>query len=78
MLNRHVYTVFSRERGLIALKRNEVKPSSVIYPLRGLLFDATPDNISLRLKNIFRDGELAEVSVAEEFSATATERGKRI
>ena len=39
----------------------------------GLLFDTTPDNISLHLKNIFRDGELAEVLVTEEFSVTATD-----
>jgi len=39
------------------------------------LFDCSTDNISLHLKNIFRDEELNEVSVTEEISATA-EDGK--
>src|SRR5437773_2509566 len=37
------------------------------------LFDCSTDNVSLHLKNIFRDGELAEISVTEESSATATD-----
>ncbi len=36
-----------------------------------LLFGCSGDNISLHLKNIFKDGELDERSVAEEFSVTA-------
>lgn len=39
----------------------------------GILFDTTPDNIALHLKNIFKSGELSENSVAEEFLATATD-----
>mgnify|MGYP000820456926 CR=1 FL=1 len=35
------------------------------------LFDCTPDNISLHLKNIFADGELDENSTTEDFSAVA-------
>ncbi len=35
------------------------------------LFQCSTDNISLHLKNIFKDGELEEKSVAEEFSVTA-------
>lgn len=35
------------------------------------LFDCSTDNISLHLKNIFRDEELSENSVTEDFSATA-------
>ena len=34
----------------------------------GLLFDTSNDNIGLHLKNIFADGELSEVSTAEDFS----------
>lgn len=37
------------------------------------LFDCTPDNISLHLKNIFKSGELNENSVAEDFSVTASD-----
>ena len=39
----------------------------------GLLFDTSSDNIALHLKNIFKDQELLEVSVAEEFSVTASD-----
>ena len=37
------------------------------------IFDCSPDNISLHLKNIFNDQELNQNSVTEEFSATATD-----
>ena len=40
------------------------------------LFDATKQNISLHLKNIFEDGELAEDSVVKESLTTASD-GKR-
>ena len=40
------------------------------------LFDCTTDNISLHLKNIFKEAELSENSVTEESSATATD-GKK-
>src|ERR1035437_8490499 len=38
-----------------------------------VLFDCSTDNISLHLKNIFKEGELKEVSVAEDFSVTASD-----
>ncbi|MDR3049413.1 MAG: virulence RhuM family protein [Elusimicrobiota bacterium] len=38
-----------------------------------LLFDTSVDNIGLHLKNIFKDGELQEISVTEYFSATASD-----
>jgi hypothetical protein len=37
------------------------------------LFDTSTDNIGLHLKNIFKDGELAADSVAEDFSVTAND-----
>lgn len=37
------------------------------------LFDCTTDNISLHLKNIFKERELDEKSVAEEYSVTASD-----
>ena len=40
------------------------------------LFDCSPDNISLHLKNIYSDGELSEKATAEDFSAVQQE-GKR-
>lgn len=40
------------------------------------LFDCSPDNISLHLKNIYSDGELSETATAEDFSVVQQE-GKR-
>ena len=40
------------------------------------LFECSTDNISLHLKNIFKEKELAEISVTEEFSTTASD-GKK-
>ncbi len=40
------------------------------------LFDCSTDNISLHLKNIFKESELEKNSVTEEFSATASD-GKK-
>lgn len=41
--------------------------------LMAILFDCSTDNISLHLKNIFKEGELQEDAVTEDFSATAAE-----
>jgi hypothetical protein len=38
--------------------------------LMAMLFECSIDNISLHLKNIFKDGELNEDSVSENFSVT--------
>jgi hypothetical protein len=40
------------------------------------LFDCTTDNISLHLKNIFKEGELEANSVTEDYSVTATDNKK--
>jgi len=37
------------------------------------LFDCSVDNVSLHMKNIFKDGELNENSVTEEYSTTASD-----
>ena len=42
------------------------------------LFDCTPDNISLHLKNIFADGELDENSTTEDFSVVQTEGSRQV
>ena len=42
------------------------------------LFDCTPDNISLHLKNIFADGELDETSTTEDFSVVQTEGARQV
>ena len=40
------------------------------------LFNCSTDNISLHIKNIFKESELEEKSVTEDFSVTASD-GKR-
>ena len=37
------------------------------------LFQTTPDNIGLQLKNIYAEGELAESATAEDFSVVQNE-----
>ena len=39
----------------------------------GMMFDCTPDNVGLHLKNIFKSGELIKESVTEKISATASD-----
>jgi hypothetical protein len=41
--------------------------------LMAVLFDCSTDNISLHLKNIFKENELDENAVSEEFSVTASD-----
>ena len=42
------------------------------------LFDCSTDNISLHLKNIYNDGELNEISTAEEFSVVQREGNRDV
>lgn len=64
---------------------NQVKEDGIEVRLQGdtvwlsqklmaTLFDCSTDNIGLHLKNIFKEGELEEDSVTEEFSVTAFRR----
>lgn len=53
---------------------------TIWLPQRGIaeLFDTTPDNISLHLKNIYADEELEEKATAEEFSVVQNEGGRSV
>ena len=42
------------------------------------LFDCSPDNISLHLKNIYADGELTQAATAEDFSVVQTEGTRQV
>ncbi len=44
----------------------------------GLLFDTSTDNIGLHLKNIYAEGELNEVSTAEDFSVVQQEGSREV
>ena len=42
------------------------------------LFDTTPENVLMHLKNIFQDEELGEVATATDFLAVQTEGTRRV
>ncbi|MDR1044689.1 MAG: virulence RhuM family protein [Candidatus Adiutrix sp.] len=44
----------------------------------GALFEASPDNIGLHLKNIFKDGELSEKATAEDLSVVQSEGLRKV
>ena len=52
-----------------------VQDGSIWLPQKGMaqLFETSSDNISLHLKNIFKQGELETKAVTEEYSATAAD-----
>lgn len=67
-------TIFESEDGKARIEvRFENENVWLTQKLMADLFDCTPDNIAFHLKNIFKDRELDETSVAEEYSATATD-----
>jgi len=57
-----------------------IKDESVWLSQKGMaeLFDCTTDNISLHLKNIYAEGELDEISTAEEFSVVQREGNRNV
>jgi hypothetical protein len=66
-----IFTNQSKEDGIEVRVENETIWLS--QKLMAALFDCSTDNISLHLKNIFRENELDENSVTEEFSVTASD-----
>jgi hypothetical protein len=66
-----IFTANSRQDGLEVRFQNETV--WLTQKLMAELFQCSVDNISLHLKNIFKDGELEEKSVTEEFSVTASD-----
>lgn len=42
------------------------------------LFDTTPENVLIHLKNIFQDGELLEQVTTKDFLAVQTEGKRRV
>lgn len=66
-----IFTNQAKEDGIEVRVRNETIWLS--QKLMGALFDCSTDNISLHLKNIFKENEPDENSVAEEFSVTASD-----
>ena len=66
-----IFTNQSEEDGIEVRVQNETIWLS--QKLMGVLFDCSTDNISLHLKNIFKENELDENSATEEFSVTASD-----
>lgn len=67
-------TIYETEDGKARIEvRFENENVWLTQKLMAELFDCSTDNISLHLKNIFKDRELDEKSVAEEYSVTATD-----
>lgn len=60
-----------KEQGVQVLYKDETVWAT--QKAMATLFDCSTDNISLHLKNIFKSGELQEVSVTEKNSATASD-----
>jgi len=63
----------SPQRKELFYKVKELREKGLCQKLMAALFDCSTDNISLRLKNIFKENELDENSVTEEFSVTESD-----
>ncbi len=66
-----MFTADSRQDGLEVRFQDETV--WLTQKLMAELFQCSSDNVSLHLKNIFKDGELEKKSVTEEFSVTASD-----
>ena len=66
-----MFTADSRQDGIEVRFQDET--IWLTQKLMAELFQCSTDNISLHLKNIFKDGELEEKSVTEDSSTTAVQ-----
>ena len=63
------FLIFTAQSGKDSIEvRFEKETIWLTQKLMAALFDCSTDNISLHLKNIFKEGELQEDSVIEDFS----------
>jgi len=77
MTNNSQIIIYQNESGEVKLDvRFDSDTVWLTQKMMSELFDCSTDNISLHLKNIFKEGELDENSVTEEYSATASD-GKK-
>lgn len=68
------FLIFTAQSGKDSIEvRFEKETIWLTQKLMAALFDCSTDNISLHLKNIFKEGELQENSVIEDFSVTAAD-----
>lgn len=66
-----IFQIENKDEGIEVLYKDET--IWVTQKAMATLFDCSTDNISLHLKNIFKQGELNSNSVTEEFSTTASD-----
>jgi hypothetical protein len=77
MTNNSQIIIYQNESGEVKLDvRFDGDTVWLTQKMMSELFDCSTDNISLHLKNIFKEGELSENSVTEEYSATASDSKK--
>jgi hypothetical protein len=77
MTNNSQIIIYQNESGEVKLDvRFDGDTVWLTQKMMSELFDCSTDNIGLHLKNIFKEGELNENSVTEEYSATASD-GKK-
>ncbi len=68
------FLIFTNQLGESSIEvRYEQETIWLSQKMMAILFGCSTDNISLHLKNIFKEGELNEKSVSEDFSVTATD-----
>ena len=75
MTNNSQIIIYKNESGEVKLDvRFDGDTVWLTQKMMSELFDCSTDNIGLHLKNIFKEGELSENSVTEEYSVTASDR----
>jgi len=68
------FLIFTSQAGENSIEvRYENETIWLTQKMMSVIFDCTTDNISLHLKNIFRERELEENSVTEDYSVTAAD-----
>ncbi|MDR2853816.1 MAG: virulence RhuM family protein, partial [Prevotellaceae bacterium] len=68
------FLVFTKQNGEDSIEvRVQNENVWLTQKAMGRLFDCSTDNVALHLKNIFKEGEIDEISTTEDYSATATD-----
>lgn len=73
------FLIYNTPEGNVAI--NAVIKNETIWLTQKLmaeLFDCTTDNISLHLRNIYKEGELSKFATSEEFSVVQQEGSRNV
>lgn len=77
--NQNSFILYTTPEG--AVKLNVLLLDETIWLTQkamGILFDTTPQNITIHLKNIFESGELEEEATCKEFLQVQMEGGREV